>query len=553
MGERKHPPFQWLVDTAMGEAEPEIELTVERHLAVCKECRANYRWLQETLALMQSDFSVEPPAAATKRAKAIFRQESRSASVPGFWERAASWLRLPRMLPVAATVAVLLIVTVLALMLPQQKGFAAVLIDGSVQMLTPGGTWKSLHSGDEIPVGAVVRVGESTPASLRFPDGSRIHVGKGGTLTLKRIDKSRTGWRIVTKVDSGSLDAWPTSQTTMEMETPSGRCVTLAPGEYSVEVSAASGTRVRVTAGEMALSYGEKTLSLTEGDEITLPPSIRKMLTGLPSPPVSLPATRAKRLVTSTLIPSIPTRVSPLPTSERLRHVSTPYPTLSPWVQGSPTPTSIPSRHPAPFPTIAIPHVNTPLPTFPWMQVTVTPRPTRSHRHGRTPCPTITLPPVPSATFPWGWWSTPTPRPTHERATRTPRPTIPPTPTFVLPLTETPVWVWSTPTPEPTHERATRTPQPTVSPTPTFALPLTETPTWEWSTPTPEPTHERATRTPRPTVPSTLTLVPSLTATPTWSTPTPQPTRERSTRTPSPTVPVPTPPWGGGEPFSRRH
>ncbi len=274
-----HPPFQWLVDTAMGDAPPEVSGAVMEHLKECPECRADYEWLVEVSELASRAPGVEPPEDVLIRAKNLYRK--RMASKPtttNILERIGGWImsvfspRRNRFAFAMLLLLVLSVATVASVFLTQHPGVAHAAeveaVSGRVEALLPNGEWVVLQPGDTVPQDAVIVADADANAVIVLPNGAKAVISGGSVVYLNK--SSSKGSVEIAAADGNVQVSVDKAKGDISVETPGGTVHVTKTVSMSVTVEDDRIAVVRVMSGTVQVKTPKHEMTVTHGHVVTV-------------------------------------------------------------------------------------------------------------------------------------------------------------------------------------------------------------------------------------------------------------------------------------------
>jgi len=419
VGEKKfenHPPFQWLVDTAMGDASPEVSEAVLEHLRECDRCRADYEWLVEVAGLASEAPGAEPPREVVVRAKEIYRKRAvTTPSTTNIMERIGG-LIMSALSPkrnkfafAALLVLVLSIAAATSFFVVGRPGVAHAAevtnVTGKVEALLPNGEWVVLHAGDTIPEDAVIVTDANATAVIALPNGAKTTVYGDSVVYLNKSD-GKASVELSTANGNVQVDV-DKSKGELTVETPAGAVHITKTSSVSVTVVDDKLVVVRSISGTVQVKTPKHQMTVTHGHVVTIevPSNAKGVLPKGVMKKVSekkhmfegeakrtrepehtpMPKATAKHTPKHTPAPGTPQTREP-------KHTPMPKPTWTPGPKHTPMPkptrTHEPKHTPMPKPTWTPGPKHTPMPKPTWThgpKRTPMPKPTRQHGSAAEP------------------------------------------------------------------------------------------------------------------------------------------------------------------------
>jgi hypothetical protein len=369
-----HPvSFDNLADWLDGRLDVAASRAVEQHLAQgCRTCETDLAWLRRIGAaarLVQS--AVEPPPQAVARAKGLAHTRPAWHIVAPRWARLSAWS--PRWALALAAGVVLLVGAGLLAQVPfLERGAVLSALQGTAELRSVDGDWRSAQAGAGLHAGEGLRVTQGT-AVLTLFDGSVLEAHAGAELVLPALSASASasGVRVAIDQHSGVVgyDVAPLWGLFSSFRVQSPTALVQVRGtRFVVTIESQTESKVEVLEGRVVVANALESQVLNQREVAVVPAS---------APVVRLP--------TLTLAPTpVPTRTAtptftPLPTPMPTDTV--PAPTANTGPAPGPagaTPTSVPSV------TRAAPEEPTPTQTLtPTQTATMTPVPNGVVFYGR--------------------------------------------------------------------------------------------------------------------------------------------------------------------------
>ena len=435
MGEKKfenHPPFQWLVDTAVGDASPEVSGAVLEHLKECDRCRADYEWLVEVAGLASQAPGAEPPREVVMKAKEIYRKRAvTTPSTTNILERIGG-LIMSTLSPkknkfafAALLVLVLSIAAATSFFVVGRPGVAHAAevtnVTGKVEALLPSGERVTLRPGDTIPEDAVIVADANASAVITLPNGATTTVYGGSVVYLNKSD-GKASVELSTANGNVQVDV-DKSKGELTVETPAGAVHITKTGSVSVTVVDDKLVVVRSISGTVQVKTSNHQMTVATGHMVTIEvPSNAK---GVLPKGVMKKVNEKKHMFEREAKHNREPKHTPMPkaTAKRTpKHTPTPKMTQTHEPKHTPMPkptwTHGPKRTPMPKPTWTRGPKHTPVPKPTWThgpKHTPMPKPTRTHGPKHTPMPKPTarhsaaaepthMPGSQHPTVPFGGW-----------------------------------------------------------------------------------------------------------------------------------------------------
>nr|MBC7245181.1 FecR domain-containing protein [Chloroflexota bacterium] len=287
--------FTNLVDWVDNRLDPERRQRLEKHLAGCPACRRDLAWLQRVIHAARSDDTVEPPAEAVARVKALYHTKAKAIAAART-SRVWPTIRVPRLAFAFALTLVLLVSVVLYLtQVPTLFAHAAMLttVVGSTQARHMGeAQWQEIGAGGALCEGDAVRVVDGVALLILF-DGSALEMQAGSELAFSSLRSGLLGttYQIVLQQTSGSVDynvaSLRSSRCLFEVQAPTAR-VAVRGTRFVVAVQSREETHVAVLQGSVQVISAMTTTVLAEREVAIVPANAPLVylptLTPLPTP-----------------------------------------------------------------------------------------------------------------------------------------------------------------------------------------------------------------------------------------------------------------------------